>query len=253
MRLRRRLGVPLSILTIFAGPDWFLVNRYLLPPLVGLGLFGLVTHLVLWVVALWVGGLRPVHRVGDALGARVRPRAAGAGVAPGDGAGRARCAVTGRSWFTLWIVSTPSERLWARRAEWDDDRVRRPRPPVREPVALADVAARVAAGVELRAAAADFLDDLRWAQDPTDVASRIDAEPELVDPHTDAYLAALAEHVAWRHHVVAPAWCRGTARFLDHFWWPSRTVGLHARALVESPPAFRRRGIFIGRTTLERV
>lgn len=53
-RVRRRLmvvglgvGLPLNALTIFAGPDWFLVDRYLLPPLVGLGVLGLVTHLVL--------------------------------------------------------------------------------------------------------------------------------------------------------------------------------------------------------------
>lgn len=118
---------------------------------------------------------------------------------------------------------------------------------------LAGTAARVAAGVELRAAAADFLDDLRWAPDSADVARRIDTEPQLVDPRTDAYLGALAEHVAARHEIVAPVWSRGTARFLDHFWWPSRTVGLHARAFVESPAAFRRRGIFIGRTTLQRV
>lgn len=47
--LRRRLmvagfavGLPLNLLTAFAGPGWFLVDRYLLPPLVALGLLGLV-------------------------------------------------------------------------------------------------------------------------------------------------------------------------------------------------------------------
>ncbi|GAA2860525.1 DUF418 domain-containing protein [Streptosporangium fragile] len=47
--LRRRLmvaglavGLPLNLLTSFAGPGWFLVDRYLLPPLVALGLLGLV-------------------------------------------------------------------------------------------------------------------------------------------------------------------------------------------------------------------
>ncbi|GAA3039271.1 DUF418 domain-containing protein [Streptosporangium longisporum] len=50
--LRRRLmvagfavGVPLNLLTSFAGPGWFLVDRYLLPPLVALGLLGLVATL----------------------------------------------------------------------------------------------------------------------------------------------------------------------------------------------------------------
>jgi uncharacterized protein len=54
MRLRRRLmvvgfgvGVPLNLMTAFGGTGWFLVDRYLLPPLVALGLLGLVTSLVL--------------------------------------------------------------------------------------------------------------------------------------------------------------------------------------------------------------
>jgi uncharacterized protein len=53
-RIRRRLmvaglgvGVPLNALTAAAGPDWFLVDRYLAPPLVALGLLGLGTTLVL--------------------------------------------------------------------------------------------------------------------------------------------------------------------------------------------------------------
>ncbi|MDN5861528.1 MAG: hypothetical protein L0H84_23240 [Pseudonocardia sp.] len=63
----------------------------------------------------------------------------------------------------------------------------------------------------------------------------------------------MAEHVATARSLPTPAWTRGQNRFLDHFWWPSPTVNLHARALVESPAAFRRRGIFIGRSTLVRV
>ncbi|GAA0951830.1 DUF418 domain-containing protein [Nonomuraea longicatena] len=52
--LRRRLSVlglgvaaPLNLVTSFAGPAWFAVDRYLLPPLVALGLLGFVTSLVL--------------------------------------------------------------------------------------------------------------------------------------------------------------------------------------------------------------
>ncbi|MEU9836646.1 DUF418 domain-containing protein [Streptosporangium sp. NPDC048047] len=37
------VGVPLNLLTSFAGGDWVLVDRYLLPPLVALGLLALVT------------------------------------------------------------------------------------------------------------------------------------------------------------------------------------------------------------------
>ncbi len=54
IRLRRRLigfglglGVPLNAASTLAGADWFLVDRYLVPPLVALGLLGLVTEIVL--------------------------------------------------------------------------------------------------------------------------------------------------------------------------------------------------------------
>ncbi|MFI6739346.1 DUF418 domain-containing protein [Nonomuraea sp. NPDC050451] len=52
--LRRKLivvglgvGVPLNLATSFAGPAWFAVDRYLLAPLVALGLLGLITSIVL--------------------------------------------------------------------------------------------------------------------------------------------------------------------------------------------------------------
>lgn len=52
-RIRARLMVvgfgvaaPLNLLTTFAGPDWFWVDRYLLPPFVALGLLGLITTVV---------------------------------------------------------------------------------------------------------------------------------------------------------------------------------------------------------------
>ncbi|WP_342774805.1 DUF418 domain-containing protein [Nonomuraea longispora] len=53
-RLRRRLivvglgaGVPLNLATSFAGDGWLVVDRYLLAPLVALGLLGLITTVVL--------------------------------------------------------------------------------------------------------------------------------------------------------------------------------------------------------------
>jgi len=107
--------------------------------------------------------------------------------------------------------------------------------------------------MDRRSAVADFLDDLRLARGPADTARRIEAEPEQVDARTDALLAAVAEHVAVQAGIRVPEWTRQSGRFLDHFWWPTATVALHARALIESPAAFRRRGIFIGATTLQRV
>ncbi|MFI0470777.1 DUF418 domain-containing protein [Saccharopolyspora sp. 5N102] len=52
-RLRNRLmvfgfgiGVPLNLLTAFAGPGWFMVDRYILPPVIALGLLGLIPTVV---------------------------------------------------------------------------------------------------------------------------------------------------------------------------------------------------------------
>ncbi|KAA5829219.1 DUF418 domain-containing protein [Saccharopolyspora hirsuta] len=36
------IGVPLNLVTTFAGPSWFMVDRYILPPLIALGLLGLI-------------------------------------------------------------------------------------------------------------------------------------------------------------------------------------------------------------------
>jgi hypothetical protein len=153
-------------------------------------------------------------------------------------------------------VTTPSERIWAvLESESRDDPGLRSFLPARaeRPETLESTAIRVAEGLPMRDAVADFLDELAFARDDDDVQRRIEARPRTVDPHTDAYLAALAEHVAAGWDLPAPRWAVDSERFLDHFWWPSRTTALRARAVVESPAAFRRRGIFIGATTLQRV
>lgn len=145
---------------------------------------------------------------------------------------------------------TPSQRIWAGP---DDGPAGGPVLRARTPMTLRTAGERVGAGLPLRDAVADFLDDLRFAGGPDDVAARIAEGPDPVAPQPDAYLGALAEHVAAARGLPVPRWAVEPHRFLDHFWWPSRTVGLRARAVVESPAAFRRRGIFIGRTTLTRI
>jgi uncharacterized protein len=40
------VGIPLNALTAWAGSDWFLVDRYLVPPLVAVGILALGTTLV---------------------------------------------------------------------------------------------------------------------------------------------------------------------------------------------------------------
>lgn len=68
-RLRNRLmiagfgiGVPLNLLTAFAGPGWFMVDRYVLPPLVALGLLGLIPSVLRGGTGLLGRGLTSVGR-----------------------------------------------------------------------------------------------------------------------------------------------------------------------------------------------
>jgi hypothetical protein len=127
------------------------------------------------------------------------------------------------------------------------------RPVAARPQTLAGVAVLVQAGVALREAAADFVDDVRWARDDADLRRRVDEEPSRVRPEVDAYLAALAEHFCSARGIAAPAWSQSGDRFLTHWWFPSSTPALDARAVVESPSSFRRRGIFVGEGAVRRV
>ncbi|MGQ0778701.1 MAG: hypothetical protein ACT4NY_30525 [Pseudonocardiales bacterium] len=150
-------------------------------------------------------------------------------------------------------MSTPSERIFAHLDDDDGVELRHflPAQP-RHPMTLARTVDRIAAGIALRAAVADFVDDLRWARDKDDLGRRITERPPNLDPRTDAYLAALAEHFAAAHQLPTPPWADEPDRFLPRIWWP-RYPGLWARAIVESPAAFRRRGILLGAGMLNRV
>jgi hypothetical protein len=118
---------------------------------------------------------------------------------------------------------------------------------------LAGVAERVRAGEDLRFAVRELLDEfaLRGRDDLR--LRAIADEPVRVDPHVDAYLGALAEHLARLHRLEIPAWALQPERELDHMWFPGVAHGFRPTALRESPVAFRRRGIFIARGALSRV
>ncbi len=117
---------------------------------------------------------------------------------------------------------------------------------------LRQVAERAQAGEPWRFAVRDFLDG--FAGTSADVAQGLlDDEPPAFDPVGDVYLAALAEHLAFHHQLDRPAWCVDPRRFHRRMWFASDAPGLRATAIQQSPAAFRRRGLFIGATTLDRV
>jgi hypothetical protein len=97
----------------------------------------------------------------------------------------------------------------------------------------------------------DFLDGF-YAHPEVRAELLRDEPPAVGDARWDAYLAALAEHLACGFRLPVPSWVHGPGRTLDRPWFPSGRA-FHAISLVESPAAFRKRGIFIDHTYFMRV
>jgi ABC-type nitrate/sulfonate/bicarbonate transport system substrate-binding protein len=129
-------------------------------------------------------------------------------------------------------------------------------PPARERLTetLAGAARRAAAGEDFRHAVREFLDEFALRGDDRSRAEAIAHRPEGTgDPRHDAYLGALAEHLAAVHHLSRPSWSVEPERFLDRFWFVSDTPGFRAVSIAQAPAAFRRRGVFIPERSLHRV
>jgi hypothetical protein len=68
----------------------------------------------------------------------------------------------------------------------------------------------------------------------------------------DAYLAATAEELARLHHLTVPEWTAAGSRTLHRPWFASSMAALRAVLLLESPPAFRARNLFVSENALTR-
>jgi hypothetical protein len=119
---------------------------------------------------------------------------------------------------------------------------------------LAGVATRVGDGDDFFLAVREILDEFALLRSDAQRRRAIELEPARTgDRHLDAYMAALAEHLALTHGLDRPQWCLAQHRFLDTFWFQSNVAGFRALAIAESPAAFRRRGIFVAAGALARV
>jgi hypothetical protein len=98
---------------------------------------------------------------------------------------------------------------------------------------------------------AEFLDEWQTMSDENRKHA-IAIEPIRMDGVKDAYLAALAEHLAREANFDVPAWTEAVWRFLDEPFFAGGLESLKAILLAESPPAFRRRLIFISADGLSR-
>ena len=101
----------------------------------------------------------------------------------------------------------------------------------------------------------DFLDE--FYADPR--SERFIEEPpvrrEILfdDGLADAYLAAIAEHLSRKFGFTPPAWAASPSRILKEPWFAMQSHGARMLLLIESPPAFRERNIFVSADALSRA
>lgn len=124
------------------------------------------------------------------------------------------------------------------------------------PKTLAEVAQSVADGDSFDSCLANFLDE--FYSMPS--AEALLDQPILLAPKfgergqvQDAYLAATAEELAGGRNFPVPAWTAAETRALHRPWFGSPLAGLRAVLLLESPPAFRSRNLFISENALSRA
>jgi hypothetical protein len=124
------------------------------------------------------------------------------------------------------------------------------------PGTLAEVAALAAQGDSFDRCLANFLDEFYAAPNATALA----AAPALLAPQfgetgqvQDAYVAATAEELARRFDLPFPPWTVGEQRQLHRPWFATSMAALRAVLLLESPPAFRSRNLFVSENALSRA
>jgi hypothetical protein len=105
---------------------------------------------------------------------------------------------------------------------------------------------------------ADFLDHVNLlAKQPAAavrVASSLRTEPPPTgDAVQDAYLAAVAAHLAHRHRLRVPAWADKKSRRLEQPWFALPDAWARATLLRDSPAAFRERNLFTTEDALHRA
>jgi len=120
---------------------------------------------------------------------------------------------------------------------------------------LASVVNDVSSGESFPVALGNFLDAFYLAPDeatfrdePVHVSVQIARSLEM-----DAYLAATAERLARLNKLNIPTWVYEPERYLHVPSFGSDAAALRATLLLESPPEFRARNIFVTGNVLTRA
>jgi len=120
------------------------------------------------------------------------------------------------------------------------------------PETLREVARRVKHGEqEFDFALGEFLDSFYLRSERR--LEAIAEAPERIEPLRDAYLAAVAEHLARSYGMPVPAWTETQGNELNRPFFAGGLESLKAILLAESPTAFRRRLLFVSKNALSRA
>jgi len=121
----------------------------------------------------------------------------------------------------------------------------------KRPRTLCEVARRVNKGEQkFDPAVLEFLDSF-YAY-PELRASATKDRPELIDALHDAYLAAVAEHLARSYDLPIPEWTEMQGNDLHEPFFAGGLESLKGVLVAESPTAFRRRLLFVSKNALSR-
>jgi hypothetical protein len=115
-----------------------------------------------------------------------------------------------------------------------------------------DILGALRRGADQRFALAE-LSDVLSSQAPTALAEVVaDWDVSGLPPFLRNYVAAMVEHAANRMNIAPPSWTRAIEP-LDEPYFAVPFVRLRPHLLRASPPAFKRRNLFVDATVGDRV
>ena len=121
----------------------------------------------------------------------------------------------------------------------------------KKPATLGEVVRRVKAGERtFDPSLREFLDS--FYANPDQRPRAIEERPASLDAVHDAYVAAVAEHLARVYGLPIPEWSESHGNGLHEPFFAGGLQSLKGVLLAESPTAFRRRLLFVSKDALSR-